>query len=819
MSYESDNWQLLQDIFHLAEVTPAAERERVMAEKCPDEELRRKAMKLFAASSQESDAPASMPASMPSSSGKIGPYTLLRHLGSGGIGSVYLVERMAGGAVQRAALKVLAPHAAGPSFVERFHREQHILASLDHPHIVRMLDAGMSENGPPYLVMEYVDGVHLDTYCDQHKLGIGERLQLMLRVCDAVAYAHRNLIVHLDLKPSNILVTGDGTVKLLDFGTSKLIQPDSLLTTTVMATPAYASPEQLRNEPVTTSCDIYALGAVLFELLSGARPGRGASVPVMIERALREQEPEGLEDEVTGEAAARRGLSEARLRQLLHGDLATIAQKCLSPRPRDRYPSIDALIEDIQRYLAGQPVLARPQTAFYLAGKFARRHRAALAAMLLAAAVLLASVAYGGWRQEQAVREGQRALRMQTFMYRLFKLANSNYMGKPAATVQDFLQLGVRVLPDFIKDPADLRSARLSIAESLFDNDDFAHAQPIFTQVISDAKSVGDIGSEAEAEGFAGDVAYNLGQGDLGGSLTAHAYSLVHQRGVTPSERVWIEVYYVENRADRGIRSDEDGAILKSAVAEARTERLPERETAFSIGKLADYLSQRGDLNQAQGLAEEAYGIYGREPYAFCDQADTAVLLANIRYNRSDYAGSLPLYKQGYEGFKACAGPDNLNTLSLQVLMARDMLKLGQAQAVVPMLEAALPIWRKTFHDNTDIVAPLVFLARAYIAVGAYTKAVGAIEEALKVQQGKVIPNSTRVAVFELLWAQALVGEQRPAEALIHAETADKEYAGIAVMTPAEKVYADQAHRLLLDLRSRLGVSSGDPSKPSLPQK
>jgi serine/threonine protein kinase len=145
---------------------------------------------------------------------------------------VYLVERMAGGVLQRSALKVLAPHAAGPAFVERFHREQHILASLDHPNITRMLDGGLSEEGQPYLVMEYVDGAPLDVYCDERNLGIEERLKLSLRVCDAVAYAHRNLVVHLDLKPSNIFVTADGAVKLLDFGTSKLIQTDSLLTTT-----------------------------------------------------------------------------------------------------------------------------------------------------------------------------------------------------------------------------------------------------------------------------------------------------------------------------------------------------------------------------------------------------------------------------------------------------------------------------------------------------------------------------------------------------------------------------------------------------------
>ena len=193
-----------------------------------------------------------------------------------------------GGAPQRSALKVLSPHAAGPSFVERFHREQHILSSLDHPNITRMLDAGLGESGQPYLVMEYVEGEHLDVFCDARKLGIRERLQLFLQVCSAVAYAHRNLIVHLDLKPSNILVSDEGTVKLLDFGTSKLVQADSQLTTTVLATPAYASPEQLRNEPVTTACDVYSLGAILFELLSGRRTTDSAAI--IFERALSERE-------------------------------------------------------------------------------------------------------------------------------------------------------------------------------------------------------------------------------------------------------------------------------------------------------------------------------------------------------------------------------------------------------------------------------------------------------------------------------------------------------------------------------------------------
>ena len=340
--------------------------------------------------------------------------------------------------------------------------------------------------------MEYVDGEHLDVYCNERNLGIEARLELFLQVCEAVAYAHRNLVVHLDLKPSNILVTADGTVKLLDFGTSKLIQPDSLLTTTVMATPAYASPEQLRNEPLTTACDVYSLGAILFELLAGRRPGDKASVAVMIERAMKEQEPERLPDAVTGEAAAQRGMSESKLRLLLGGDLATIVAKCLSPRPKDRYPSIDSLTGDIQRYMSGRPILARPQTTFYRVSKFVRRNRGVVAASVLIGVALMASLGYAAWRQQQALREGQRALRMQTFMYRLFKLANSNYTGKPAATVPEFLALGVKVLPDYIKNPADLREAQMGLAESMYENGDLNNAQKVFTQTIASGEGCGD---------------------------------------------------------------------------------------------------------------------------------------------------------------------------------------------------------------------------------------------------------------------------------------------------------------------------------------
>jgi serine/threonine-protein kinase len=307
MTLDADNWEQLQRLFHLAAVTPETDRERVLAEASQDVELRQRALAILAAGNVEiEDDPEPLPAIL---TGKIGPYSLIRLLGSGGIGSVYLVERAVGSTMLRSAMKVLAPHAAGSAFVDRFHREEKILASLDHPNITRMLDAGFTDTGQPYLVMEHVEGVHFDAYCDARNLTIEERLRMFIHVCDAVGHAHRNLVVHLDLKPSNILVTSDGTVKLLDFGTSKLMETDSLLTSTVMATPAYASPEQLRNDPLTTACDVYSLGVILFELLAGRRPGGKASVAAMMERAILEREPERLTSAVTAEAAERRGLS------------------------------------------------------------------------------------------------------------------------------------------------------------------------------------------------------------------------------------------------------------------------------------------------------------------------------------------------------------------------------------------------------------------------------------------------------------------------------------------------------------------------------
>ncbi len=831
MNQDSENWEQLQALFHLAERTPEPDRERVLAEHCADANLRRRALAILEAANNEAaniDADATQNLHPEDAAGRvlfdssggllssrIGPYTLLRHIGSGGLGSVYLAERMVGGVIQRSALKMMAPHAVGPSFVERFHREQHILASLDHPNITRMLDAGLSENGQPYLVMEYVDGAHLDDYCDAQQLGIRERLLLFLRVCDAVAYAHRNLVVHLDLKPSNILVTnssptgsgtatGGGTVKLLDFGTSKLLQTqDGQFTTTVLATPAYASPEQLRNEAVTTACDVYSLGAILFELLTGRRPGDTSSAAAMLERAMREQEPEHLPEAITAAAAEKRGLSEARLRQMLRGDLDTIVAKCLSPRPKDRYVSVDALSDDIERFNEGRPILARPQTTIYRLSKFVRRNQGAVAATVLVVLALVASLGYAEWRQQQALHQGQRAERMQTFMYRLFKLANSSYTGKPAATVPEFLELGVKVLPDYIKDPADQREAQLSLAESMFDNGDLKGAQKVFTGIIPEAQAAGDVNAEAEAEAFAGDIAYQLGDMNTGAKLTAGALDLSKESKVSPTVRVWSEIYYAYNRENNGFASDKNVQLLQSAVAESKKQHLPDRETAYALYMLASDDEVRGQLPEAQGLIEQAIAIYNQEPYAICDQSEMYTDLAYIKAAGGDPQGSLPLYQKAYDGFKACVGPDNRSTLVTLDFMAGAMNQVGRAKDAIPLLEAAMPAWRKSAGSSPDLANPLHFLANAYVLTGQFAKAEQTAAEEFQVQDGKIKPDDHRIGTTQLVWTKALVGQQKYKEALPHAEIADRILAK-TLISPMQKKTSADAHHLLLDIQAKL---------------
>jgi eukaryotic-like serine/threonine-protein kinase len=328
---------------------------------------------------------------------EFGPYRTVRLLGAGGMGAVYLCERSDGEYRGQVAVKVIGQHLAGPGFEERFRAERQILAGLNHPNIARFLDGNVTENGEPYLVLEYVEGEQLDVYCENRSLDTAQRLALFLKVCGAVDFAHRSLVVHRDLKPANILVTAAGEPKLLDFGAARLLSAEAARTTIPLLTLRYASPEQLRAQAVTTAADVYSLGVVLYELIAGESPfGNADSWELALNRASHDV-PLAPNPKLTG-------------------DLWTVIRKALAREAERRYPTVRELAEDIERFLAGRPILARPSTFGYRAAKFVERNRLAsgVAALLLLA--VTAGTATTLWQARNAQRRFDQLRQLASYM-------------------------------------------------------------------------------------------------------------------------------------------------------------------------------------------------------------------------------------------------------------------------------------------------------------------------------------------------------------------------------------------------------------------
>ncbi|MDQ3802846.1 MAG: protein kinase [Acidobacteriota bacterium] len=424
---KAERWRQIEELLDAALEREPAERGPLLDRACAgDADLRREVESLLVHETPSEDfieAPAFVLAADLLADGageelenrRLGAYKILREIGRGGMGAVFLAERSDGEFQQKVALKLVRRGFATPDLTRRFRRERQILASLNHPNIARLLDGGVSTDGEPFLVMEYVEGVRIDAYCGEHNLSTGERLRLFLAVCRGVSYAHQHLVVHRDIKPSNILVTSEGVPKLLDFGIAKLLgaeHGDEHTQTTLHAfTPEYASPEQVLGASITTASDVYSLGVLLDELLHGARPSSGGRPAVGGWRS----ESGGRRKTVatnlpTNHEEARAGRKAAG-RKSVSAELKNIIAMARREEPARRYASVAQFAEDVQRYLDGRPVRAQKDSFTYRAGKFVRRNKVGVAAVFLVALSLVVGLAAALWQANVARRERDRAER------------------------------------------------------------------------------------------------------------------------------------------------------------------------------------------------------------------------------------------------------------------------------------------------------------------------------------------------------------------------------------------------------------------------
>ena len=534
------DWKRVEALFFAAEDLTPEERGPFLDQACGDEpELRRRVERLLSASASaegddrierivqravDTDMDLTTGESSPDATrrlDRLGPFRILEPLGEGGMGTVYLGERADGTFEQKVAIKVVKQGLFSRHVERRFERERQILARLEHPAVARLLDGGTTADGQPYLVMEYIDGEPIDAYCDRHRLPIAARLELFRKVCAGVQIAHRNLVVHRDLKPSNILVTADGQPKLLDFGISKLLENDEDSTDPALTflgqrvlTPEYASPEQIRDEPITTAVDVYALGLLLHRLLTGHRPyplpdSRGEE----LRKAICDHPAERPSVTASRLASADPSLSEAvatarsteprKLRRRLAGDLDHIVSKALRKEPSERYGTVELFAADIGRHLEGLPVHARRGGWRYRAGRFLARHRAGVGAV----AVVVTAITFGWLAQiREADRANQEARRanqetqranaearataeVADFMIELFDAADPT-LTREEITARQLLDRGVERIHEELQGQPLVQARLMSALGRVYHNHGFFdRAEPLFAGALDRRQS------------------------------------------------------------------------------------------------------------------------------------------------------------------------------------------------------------------------------------------------------------------------------------------------------------------------------------------
>ena len=760
---------------------PLEQREQALRDDYPDEPGLRAELESLLRSAAEMGQFLAQPA-QPTADGqaprmsagplRLGAWSLIRRIGSGGMGEVFEARRADGGFEQRAAVKLLQVGAVG--LHERFHAERRILARLEHPGIARLLDGGVSEDGRPWMAMEFVEGTAITAHCREVQASLGERLRLFQQICEAVAYAHRNLIVHRDLKPANILVDGERRVRLLDFGIAKLLDDEAAATRTAAAplTPAYAAPEQLRGGAVTTATDVYALGLLLFELLAGCRPWADHSPVADTLRAI-------LEKPAPAASAAAAANAEAPLpSRLLRGDLDAIVAKALREEPAQRYATVDALKLDIERVQRGEAVAAREGARLYRFGHFIRRHRWALtatAAVFVSLAVGLGATAWQAHRASIQRDIAQRDLaREEALRYELTGLFRKTIAehGEGPIDAKAMLDASARQLLSAYRGQPQIAGPLVITLADLYDAlEDAQGAAALLEGYLAQAGAGADPASVADAR-------QKLANLELLRGNVARAGTLLDQ-----SEAYWRRAPdgYAEERLEGlGIRArlqraqgDVNGAISTEREAIRRRIALSghdHRETANLYNSLAITLTAAGRLDEALTAYRETSSIY--RALGLGDGLDAQIVLGNtgtLELRTGDLRAAEPLLKGAFERERALAG-DSAAVAAAMGYYGKLLSIMNRPAEAQPLLAEAAALGAKYAGERSPLALQNeLFLGEAQLEAGELSAAEGtlAADHAAALEQYGPMNALTQRAALALARLDLTAGRAQAAGALL----------------------------------------------------
>ncbi len=713
---------------------------------------------------------------------RLGPYRIVGLLDSGGMGSVYRAVRE-DDFEKPVAVKLVRRELTSAATLHRFHGERQILARLEHPSIARLLDGGTTGDGRPYLVMEEVEGMPVDRYCDEHRLPTRRRLELFRRILAAVAAAHQSLVVHRDLKPSNILVTAEGIPKLLDFGIAKLLDPDAEETGTGDSralTPRWASPEQIDGGPITTAGDVYSLGVLLCRLLTGRLPcGLDECPPHEVARRICEVEPQRLSamvgDGAEGAEASRlRDGSPRKLRRRLAGDVDAIVAKALRKEPGRRYASVEQLSEDLRRHLEGLPIAARRGAWSYRAGKLARRYRWALAAMVL----ILASSVVSTWQwrraereRRQAVAERDRSQRVSELMQRLIKSANPDVAQGRELTAREILEEGREQLAGVLEQDPELA---------------------------------------ATLAGTLGDVYRNLGDYDEALELLQRAVHL--RRSLHPEGDEKLAVALNDLASAHYYQEDSAAAVRFFRQALEMRRRVGQEPAAIARGlsNLASALKQQGSWDEAAALYGEALAIreelFGaRDP----ELAASLYALGALDFERGDLRPAEALLRRALAIRIDALGERHTRVATLESSLGRVLLARGAPEEAEQLQRRALATRRRLLGEEHVLVAiSRRDLAAVLLARGEPAAAGELLESALAALRRSLPPGDWAIAVGESLWGSWLAARGRFEEAEPYlAESA----VALAAAKGERSIYTRQARARLDGFHDARGSRGGPP--------